>query len=332
MGMCPEFTTTSRLFFSKVMDDNIYFKEFIFVQPDGTTVHFDTKEEKLSFLSRTTTRYKFDSFLCLHINFRLLANGNYTRSIMRNSVAPVVFTVSLNDSFREKSMRELAWFMSEPGHLPMSVASLMPGHIPGKWRSNAFQRRESNLLQYPFKTACRDYQAEKLVSQEQCIRYCLVNAEPDKPLLHGDCVSVNGQQLTHDLLGIPYSRVDDRLFEPSDLFTYNELQHPLVKRCNSECSQIGCRLVTYFSYSVTEVNWIDQSTAVGIQLPVEPDLIVNYKPKLTVSEYAALLGSIFGLWLGMSMFSLVDLGFWFFNLKRAHRECKMQSNRHLRDH
>ncbi len=65
--------------------------------------------------------------------------------------------------------------------------------------------------------------------------------------------------------------------------------------------------------------WFDNSTVLGIQLPVEPDMVVVYKAKMTFAEFAALLGSIAGLWLGLSVFSVSEIFFFIIDTPRRHR-------------
>lgn len=48
---------------------------------------------------------------------------------------------------------------------------------------------------------------------------------------------------------------------------------------------------------------------IGMFLQTDGDLVVNYKPKLILTEYLALMASVVGLWLGLSAYSLLEVAF-----------------------
>jgi len=181
-------------------------------------------------------------------------------------------------------------FMTEFYVKPTGTSEMVPGHVADKLSLLTFKRLELNLLPYPFKTNCRDYVMENLRSQVDCIYHCVLNNQTNN---------------TPIPTWIPYDKVDDVQFEK---WTYvrEPKYYKNIDHCESRCQQVGCHLVRYTSRRVSLMPY-NRNTIISIQLPNEPELLVNYRPKMTFIEYLPLACSVMGLWLGISVFSFYDM-------------------------
>ena len=78
----------------------------------------------------------------------------------------------------------------------------------------------------------------------------------------------------------------------------------MLRRCAAECRQMACQIVSFKPITVARSPL--NGFAMTLMLPIEPDIVINYKPKLVVAEFIALLASTVGLWLGFSAYSLMS--------------------------
>ena len=146
-----------------------------------------------------------------------------------------------------------------------------------------------NLLLPPFKTRCRHYLADGYTSQRDCFHSCLLRWS----LAYHEPIPFRVPYTKHD---------DDRRFETMDEFLKNKTRH--VDTCAAECRQMACQIVSYKSITMAQSSL--NGFAMTLMLPIEPDIVINYKPKLVMTEFIALLASTVGLWLGFSVYSLMS--------------------------
>jgi len=213
--------------------------------------------------------------------------------MVKNSRVPIIFSAIFQPEFANRSQEQLPMILTESGQLFSDFIGLIPRLTKNLALVVDYLRKEMNLLPPPFATRCRDYAGQGLNSQEDCLRECLLR---------------KSLKTNHSIpSGYPYTKVDDiKMSIPSgtDSLTLDEnFDHD----CESQCNQIACRIVTYRTRKMGLIATAEKTTALAIQLPAESGTRVNYRPKMTLTEYGALLGSIFGVWLGLSFFSLLDV-------------------------
>src|SRR5207302_1397925 len=99
-----------------------------------------------------------------------------------------------------------------------------------------------------------------------------------------------------------WSPISDKLHRDND----EALQVRFValpEECELKCDKANCHLE---HYQVTSSSTPSNTSELYISFPNEPDVKVNYVPKMDFWEYVTLLSSVFGLWFGLSAFGFID--------------------------
>ena len=154
-----------------------------------------------------------------------------------------------------------------------------------------FQRVQFNLLKSPYATNCSDYREIGYPSQFSCLTQCILA----KAIRNGTGLPI----------GIPYEKADDYRFNVRHRLHDLQLDAYEDIECNRKCANVACHIVYYETKIMSRVN-VRNQTGISLYLPSKPPLFVNYKPLLEMTEFLTLLGSVLGLWFGISAFSLVD--------------------------
>ena len=207
-------------------------------------------------------------------------------------MAPIVLLAGFSDSYANLSGGHLPMLITEPGHYPTNSATVLTGHQPSMFKAFTYKRHALYLRPPPYTTWCRDYRSQGLRSQTYCVQKCSLAMS----LKNGT--------------GVPktfaYTEVDDNPWYDYGSATDTDFRETLDGSCVDACRQLDCRLVYYSSRDVTVFDF-QGITAIGFQLPDEADLVVHYTPRMMFTEYLALMGSILGLWLGFSVYSITSV-------------------------
>lgn len=287
---CDKYLNTSRIFFENAFNFEDFFIRVAYVKPDSTEHIFEWGAVK-QFASFATTRYKHDARTCFHVEFAKYLNGShYTQMTERNMLVPYLFSAVLAPIHAELSDIMLLVFLSEPGHLPDSIKYATNGFKHERIQLIDYHRTELNLLKPPFRTNCRNYSDTGFLSQRDCLRRCAIN----------ESLAKDGRLPPR----VAYTSVDDIPFAGTE----SNNTHLYSDECESKCKQIDCKIVRYAGIQKISLRYDDLPVTVwALQLPNEPDIVVNYKPLMLFAEYLAMMASILGLWLGLSVYSLFEI-------------------------
>ena len=282
---CSRFLETSRSFFDNVHEMDYFFTGIVIMRPDGKREIFHKFNIK-DYLEKVTTLIKLNSWLCLHMKPLMYINENYTGATLRKVSFPLVFSLGLESPYDSWNVEEMPMFIGQG----QGANTLLPQLKQGNVSVVSYERKELNLLEHPFRTDCRHYRQE---TQYMCLVECIIETS----LKNGGMIPS----------GTAYSKIDDNRFNTSDV-DMSQLQFGVIDSpiCEKKCNQLSCQIISYEPKVTAYVNVAGQ-TGLAIQLPSRPGIIINYKPKLDLTEYLTLIGSGIGLWFGLSAFSLIDM-------------------------
>lgn len=77
--------------------------------------------------------------------------------------------------------------------------------------------------------------------------------------------------------------------------------------CDKKCSQLSCDIVNIEAALIGGRKLSTNETKLVISLSPEPYANITYKQKMSFEEYLAFVGSLGGLYLGLSWFGMFDL-------------------------
>ena len=256
-------------------------------------VRLKRSDDKLEFVRKCVTVYKIATSCCYHIDYMCYFEKRPTikYSNVKQSLVPLIFVAQLDNVLMDKVMF-LSSSISPPATLSTGMFNLRPNHT----LLVTYRRQELNLMKWPFVTKCRDYDKSDFYSQEWCYNNCI------------------GRRLFHLKLGIP-SALPYRKTWPLNATIVARLEPKIiedhVRTCSNQCSHLSCQLIEYVGQTVAETPFAN-ATAIYLQLTTSADLKVTYSPKMPITEFITLLGSVPGLWLGFSAMTLVEGVQWLF--------------------
>ena len=154
-----------------------------------------------------------------------------------------------------------------------------------------FVSHESVLLEYPYKTNCRDYTKVGFSSRKHCKEMCFKSKtiERYKALLE-----------------------DSHVFESDNMF-FNQSQYPwtdesivhfFVRKCKTECQERDCRSVTYHKEDTTarkSLKYSEQHFSPAYNVIT----FTETQPAFPFVSFLTELLSTFGIWMGLSVTSSV---------------------------
>ncbi|KAI1304139.1 hypothetical protein HDE_01913 [Halotydeus destructor] len=180
------------------------------------------------------------------------------------------------------SLRDMYVVLSAEDHLlPFLESKIVK--ITNSTGLFSYRWKKITLLPPPFVTNCLDYARLGFSSRRQCATRCM-NISTYDQVVERDGVSLNESELDEQW-DINY---DDRL-----------------AYCKKLCSRPNCVIEEYKMVEMLKEQ--SQITVVLITYPLDDDFVAIYKEKLTFIEFTGLFGSVFGLWLGLSVLSLLDI-------------------------
>ena len=265
--------------------------DFILINPptdEPQGVLLNITEDKLRLAQKCVIVYKITTSCCYHIDymcyFKLRPIIKYSH--VKQSLMSVIFGAKLDNDLMDMVM------MLSPSNIP--PATLSTGMFEVRRNHSqivTYRRQELNLMRQPFATKCRDYDKSDFYSQEWCYNNCI------------------RKRLFHRKLSIPTQVPYMKTWSLNATFV-TSFDPQVIKKdisiCNDQCSQLNCKLIEYVGHTVVDTP-IANATVIYLQLPTSADLKVTYLPKLTITEFITLLGSVPGLWLGFSAMSLVEV-------------------------
>lgn len=148
-----------------------------------------------------------------------------------------------------------------------------------------YQKQELNLLPPPYTTKCFDYSKLGIHSQDDCIAKSL---------------RLQARNTNESLQSfVPVMRNENVGISPEQFGTSNWN--------STKCTRSPCRLEQFYVSDSSVMGKFKNDALVTLMFPENGELIVNYKPKVTLWEFLTLFGSVFSLWLGCSGLGFVKL-------------------------
>ena len=283
-GPCPNSTCleTTESFFANLIPFENLISIISIVNEKGEVFKYDTVESFANFLNRTTLLYKFNRYACFHIDFiNHINQTHYKRAYVETAELPMLFTIQL-----KRNLKALLVFIGSRDDRPNLVNSIADAKI-GLFQTMVWTRTEINLLPPPFKTRCRNYKLEGFANQKECYHRCTI----DWAIEHDTKIPT----------ATPRIAVDNHTLETRDpLKNLNSSRLPYIAHCMNQCRQVACLNELYTSRTVQKFRG---QTMIMLLAPTEPDIVINYRPKLVFAEFMALWSSLVGLWYGLSAFS-----------------------------
>lgn len=272
----------STTFFDSIysFEDSLY--EFGHSLPGETG--FYARKSLLNYSRDFVTTYYIDGDVCYAIDFARLYHKNFTFLDARSNPLFLVLRV-IAEACRHGTKCHV--YVTRVGNLNIKMAT---GKLVkfGTYTALSYQKQELNLLPLPYTTKCFNYAPLEIHSQEECIAYHERR---------------NMKQMNQSSMKtfIPVIIGEDVRFE--DRFQYDNPSQLSL----SQCTRSPCRIEQFYVTDNTQTSREGNTTDISLVFPENGELIVNYKPKLTLWEFLSLFGSVFSLWIGFNGIELANL-------------------------
>lgn len=235
------------------------------------------------------TRYIFNQKFCYHFNLTTIMHPlEYTHQHAKETAFSSVFAITNSESNGRKdenfTFKGSFEVYLNPSDKLVHKQTVSPITLGIEQLFVTYKRRFLTFLKWPYRSNCRDYKGQRLVSQQTCIRKCILK----KAFRERNMVPYS----------VPYLEEDDKLI-------YTNWNETILETfCGGLCTQIACEEED-FNGLVVEKKRCDHRL-LALQVPSQPDLIAVYKAQMNIIELAAFLGSILGQRLGFTIISFFD--------------------------
>ena len=160
--------------------------------------------------------------------------------------------------------------------------------------SFSFITSEIQLMQWPYDSDCEPDTNRSIAMQHHCMLHKLsvVHRVPFTGILSE----------RHDLKHLSYQDLE------------NKTMADFVIRSENECANVFRKLDCRFSFTITTLvqstrSHDERKFLLKMRIPSSPGIQVIMDAKVTLSEYLIFVGSCFGIWFGLSAFSLNPVKF-----------------------
>lgn len=244
------------------------------------------------FAERYVTTFVINGMVCYAINYARDFFTNYTFMDARASLTSVNIQMYVGNDDCLSTLNCQA-YITQPRYFNVKSHSGKP-LLPNTHVKLSYQKQELNLLPPPYTTDCFDYPRYGIRSQEECISTFerIYLKQNNITLMSRFVLVMEGEDLSVNLTKI----------RPSEWAL-------------EQCARTPCRLEQFYVYDSMKLGLYQNDTLLSLMFPTNGELIVNYKPKITLWEYLTLFGSVFGLWLGLNGLAIAGL------VELAVREC-----------
>ncbi|KAI1286868.1 hypothetical protein HDE_10680 [Halotydeus destructor] len=278
---------TSKLFF-----DNAYQPEDLLLMVTYLTnshmVRFNDTMGIKQFFDTAAVKFRYDSLQCFSLNIATNLNISYDRSLFDIHQRPVFLAISLKS--KSYNTDNIYTYLLPEMEFVEDLGTRFKAFDQNLGTFHVFSRQEVNLLPSPYKTKCYDYDSKQFKTQEGCINHCRLMSSL--------------RYLRRIPFKLPYYKSDNITYREGKSYSHWEVYQ--MEKCGRKCSNIDCKIVSYDHWLLEDVNYYN-ITFTSLSFNAGPQLLVNYKPNLKMSEFAALIGSIECLWLGFSVLSFTKL-------------------------
>ncbi|KAI1293646.1 hypothetical protein HDE_06456 [Halotydeus destructor] len=259
--------------------EDTFFKLDLYSTAAGEMMSLNGTEILASFSERYVRTYKSACNACFHIKYNQYMN--YTNLTNFDIALSSTIKYLIGIYIYPNHSKEITYVVlsAENQLMPSLESKAYP--VASSKGMYSYSRKKITLLPPPFATGCYDYTGHNLFSVRQCATRCMNLTTLDV------VIELDGDE-------------DEPDYETLGMDEAEQLAY-----CKEKCSRPTC--VTE-DYKMVEM-WKEQSneTMVYISFPLSADFIVLYKEKLTFTEFTGLIGTVFGLWLGLSVLSLFHI-------------------------
>lgn len=266
--------------------------QIMIISPSNVLDHLDGENLK-AFYQKMVKRIRIEKYLCYSINMSAHFGDEQFRvaSVKKRNI-PFVAGLTFNSEILEKTKdMEICALLEDSKQIGYRLKGRLQKPMPGYTVAASYKRREMHLLPPPFKTNCRDYDEHGFLDEDACMRNCSLQYIIKKKL-----------KVT---ASVAYEEVDDREFDSMP----GQFQVAYNDSCERSCSDLPCTVVEILGQEVGHRKNPDNSTMVAVILPTDPFEQITYSQKMSMIEYLAFIGSILGLYLGLSALGLFDVLF-----------------------
>lgn len=287
---CEKNQSTARFLFDSSFDFEDLFTAAHMFTPAGQFFRFN-QSSLIDLKQKVVTKYRLGQQICFHVNFTMLYEPQvgFKRADIRKKMIPIAFGVTFNDELILSREININIFLVPVNGFAFRLAGNAFHPNLKHWLILGFKRTDTRLLPAPYATDCRNYVKDK--TQDFCLRNCLF-AEV-----------FNSRQQTPTNLA--YFEPDDVLYE---MRTMEKATESSDSKCDAKCSKLDCQSTQYEGLEVVNRRDENNLTKVSMMVSSEADVIITYRPKMSLVEYFAFVGSILGLFLGFSIFGVGRIG------------------------
>lgn len=218
-----------------------------------------------------------------HKDFIQSWNYSYDKLAYAIGYSSIMFSLMISDHLAVNATYVKPIIHTSYPYLSYSFAPITD-HVPGKYRLYYMNVTVSRLPS-PYKTDCIPYPR-----RGHCLTQCITQ-EADRHFkkVPFDVIILKGTNKTH-------LNIQD---------TNNISQLAIINKITTHCYYGKCaRMNCYDSYSITTLKQSAYSSAkmkIDINIPNQPSLLIDSKPKLLLTEYLIYVCSCVGIWFGVSI-------------------------------
>ncbi|KAI1295462.1 hypothetical protein HDE_05612 [Halotydeus destructor] len=279
---CP-YLGTSRIFRENALSYTHIIDHMTVLFPTGMFLTYENNFLEVLF-NATTTAYRYNDKICYNMAISKLAkNLSYNRTLFEHFVLPVIVKIKLdsNHSIRTET------YLNADNEYVSGIDGMFSGFEENTDNTYSYKKLTLNLMAAPYKTKCRKYSLDNIGSQDECYKSCKIRHF----IKEKNRIPKN----------VPYSEISDIKYiaMTEDISNTDKM----VPVCHQQCLQPDCNIII-FSHVLMQSISVSSGRILSIALSSEPELDITYIENTSLIEFITLMGSIFGLWLGLSISSL----------------------------
>ena len=228
---------------------------------------------------------------------------NYLTAVKAIGKNGFVSSIKIKDEIIMGRSEVAPVYYSGPETLPRSASSVIitPLNQTIQFTVDSY---ESTMLPAPYISNCFDYSSLGLEGDDHCYECCARNESVkifNGSLFPGPCITKSSWSLPHNLMSI------DSIIQEGNtsLTSKSQLILEIMERCKKDCSAQSCRTKIVIPW-IMNTNDAEDNVFVNY-VQQTPDILTTYIPTLDIIEYLTQISSTFGVWTGLSFFSLYEL-------------------------
>lgn len=214
-------------------------------------------------------------------------------------------SVKIRDEVVQDRCENSPVYFSEAGTLPRSSSSIFITPL-NQTVLLTVDSYESFMLPAPYVSRCINYDLQGMTGDDHCYECCARNESVkvfNGSLFPGPCIS---ERCEDDMISI-----DEIIKSGNTSNNKNQMMLEIQKRCQKVCAASDCKKRIVIP-SILSTSDADDNIFISY-VQQTPDIVTQFIPTLDIIEFLTQVSSTFGVWAGLSFFSLYDL----FNFMRG---------------